>query len=65
MKVSVDAYMSLKSDRGENVVCIWGSEDFTGPDGKNIKQDVQEVWAFNKDGKIDMMLQYVRSPGSM
>jgi len=65
MKVAVDAYMSLKSDRGENVVCVWGSEDFTGPDGKNVKQDIQEVWAFNKDGKIDMMLQYVRSPGSM
>lgn len=58
-KASVDAWVSLKStDRGQNVVCIWGNEDFTDQDGKHVNRRVQEVWGFNKDGKIDFMLQY-------
>jgi len=64
-KVSIDAYMSLKSDRGENVVCVWGSEDFTDANGKHVKQSLQEVWGFNKEGKIAMMLQYVQGGGGM
>lgn len=58
-KVIVDAWVSLKStDKNENVVCIWGTEEFTDKDGKQVKQRTQEVWKFNKDGKIDLMLQY-------
>jgi SnoaL-like protein len=65
LKVSVDAWVSLKSDRGDNAVCIWGTEDFTDQNGKHVVQDLQEVWMFNKDGKIDMMLQYLRPGGTM
>jgi ketosteroid isomerase-like protein len=58
-KATVDAFVSLKStDRDENVVCIWGIEDYTDKDGKHVKQRVQEVWGFNKDGKVSLMIQY-------
>ncbi|MGZ3765855.1 MAG: nuclear transport factor 2 family protein [Mucilaginibacter sp.] len=63
-KVTVDAWVSLKSvDRGENVVCIWGTEDFTDQNGKHITQRVHEVWGFNKGGKISLMMQYVGAGG--
>ncbi|HEX3383859.1 MAG TPA: hypothetical protein VHS53_01660 [Mucilaginibacter sp.] len=65
MKVSVDACMSVKSDRGDNAVCIWGTEDFTDQNGKHTVMDMQEVWMFNKDGKISMMLQYARPGNAM
>jgi hypothetical protein len=65
LKVSVDAWVNLKSDKGENFVCVWGSEDFTDQDGKHVVNDLQEVWGFNKDGKIVVMLQYNRPGGSM
>lgn len=65
-KVTVDAWVSLKSvDRNQNVVCIWGTEEFTTADGKKVKQSLQEVWGFNKDGKIDLMLQYAMAGGMM
>lgn len=64
-KSTIDAWVSLKStDRNENVVCVWGEEDYTNKDGKKVKMNLQEVWGFNKDGKIDLMMQYAR-PGSM
>ena len=37
-KVTVDAWMSMKSlDRNENVVCVWGNENFTDKDGKRYQ----------------------------
>ena len=65
MKISVDAWMSVKSDRGENAVCIWGTEDFTDANGKHAVQNQHEVWIFNKEGKIAVMLQYAQGGGSM
>lgn len=63
-KVTVDAWMSLKSvDRNENVVCVWGNEDFTDKDGKHITQRIHEVWGFNKDGKVSLMMQYAGAGG--
>lgn len=57
-KVTVEAWVSLKSvDRDENVVCIWGNEEYT-MNGKKVKGSTHEVWGFNKDGKVSMMLQY-------
>jgi len=65
-KVTVDAWMSLKSvDHGDNLVCIWGTEEYTMADGKKVKASLQEVWGFNKDGKISMMLQYAQGSGPM
>jgi hypothetical protein len=58
-KVTVDAWMSLKSlDRDENVVCIWGNESFTDKDGKQITRRLHEVWGFNNAGKVSLMMQY-------
>ncbi|MBS1523923.1 MAG: hypothetical protein JST50_23170 [Bacteroidetes bacterium] len=65
LKISLDASVSLKSDKGDNVVCVWGTEEYTDKDGKKAVNHLQEVWGFNKDGKIDMMLQYARAGGSM
>jgi len=56
---SVDAWVPLKSiDRNENWVAIWGAETATGPDGKTEKEDLQEIWGFNKDGKVVFMKQF-------
>ena len=65
-KVTVDAWVSLKCvDRDQNIVCVWGTEEYTMADGKKVKQSLQEVWGFNKDGKVDLMLQYVQAGGAM
>jgi len=65
-KLSLDAWVSLKSvDRDQNVVCVWETEEYTGSDGKKVKESLQEVWGFNKDGKIDLMLQYAQAGGNM
>jgi ketosteroid isomerase-like protein len=64
-KATLDAWMSVKStDRNENVVCVWGNVAYIDKDGKPVKSRLQEVWKFNKDGKIDLMLQYI-APGNM
>jgi hypothetical protein len=63
-KVTIDAWVSLKStDRHQNVVCVWGTEEYTDKDGKQVKSRAHEVWGFNKDGKIDLMLQYAGAGG--
>jgi len=54
-----DAIVPLKAnDKGENVVSVWGVETATIK-GKKIVRDLNEIWAFNKDGKIDFLKQYV------
>jgi hypothetical protein len=65
MKITVDAWVSLKSDRNQNVVCVWGEEDYTDANGKHVKVSLQEVWGFNKDGKVSLMLQYAQGGGTM
>jgi hypothetical protein len=64
-KSALDAWVSLKcTDKNQNVVCVWGTEQYTDKDGKQVKNRLQEVWGFNKDGKIDLMMQYA-APGGM
>ena len=63
-KVTVEAWMSVKSlDKGENIVLVWGDENFTDKDGKSVHQRLHEVWVFNKDGKISLMMQYAGGGG--
>jgi uncharacterized protein YwqG len=58
-KVKVQAWMSLLSvDRAENWVAIWGVEDFTDKDGKQVTVRRQEIWKFNSEGKVATMIQY-------
>jgi len=58
----VDAVMAVKStDKNEDWVLIWGKEIDTYKNGKIDSVDLQETWRINKDGKADMILQYMRS----
>jgi hypothetical protein len=62
VKSTVHAYMPLKStDKGDNWVCIWGTEVSTDKQGKTDSIGLQETWRFNKDGKIDLLYQFGRS----
>lgn len=59
VKSTIHAIVSLKStDRNEDWVAIWGTEEDTSKDGKKTSTNFHEVWKFNKDGKIDIMRQY-------
>lgn len=59
LKVTVDAWMSLKSlDKDENWVAIWGTEEYTDKDGKAVTVRRHEIWGFNSAGKVGMMMQY-------
>jgi hypothetical protein len=60
VKSRVEAVIPLKSiDKKENWVTVWGTEVHTMK-GKTDSVDLQETWRFNKDGKIDFLLQYKR-----
>jgi len=50
------------TDRNENWVCIWATEVNTDKKGKTDSVWLQETWRFNKDGEIDLLYQYARSP---
>lgn len=61
MEVGLDAAFATKStDKNENWVTIWGTEVQTDMNGKVDSISVQEIWRFNKTGKVDMMFQYMR-----
>lgn len=63
-KSVVHAWLPLRStDRNEDLVCIWGSEEDVMPDGKIVKKDIHEVWWLNKDGKVYMMRQWAANFG--
>ena len=51
---TVEACVTLKSPDmpGLNVVSIWGTETDTNKDGTVSKMHLNEVWMFNKDGKV-------------
>jgi hypothetical protein len=57
----VDAVMAVKStDKNEDWVLIWGTEIDTHKNGKIDSVDLQETWRINKDGKADLLMQYMR-----
>lgn len=64
VKSTIHAFVSLKStDQNENWVAIWGTEEDTGKDGTITSTELHEIWRFNKDGKIDVMRQFMsKSP---
>lgn len=51
---TVDACVALKSPdmKDRDVVTIWGSETDTNKDGAVSKVHLNEVWFFNKEGKV-------------
>ena len=61
VKSTVHAIFPVKStDKNEDWVCVWGTEVSTDKKGKIDSVGLQETWRFNKDGKVDMLLQYGR-----
>ena len=59
----IDAVMSVKStDRNEDWVLVWGTEVHTNK--KNVTDSVylHEAWRLNKDGKVEYMEQFSRTP---
>jgi hypothetical protein len=61
MEVAVDAIFATKSiDKNEDWVAVWGTEVQTNMNGKVDSVSLQEIWRFNKAGKVDMMVQAVR-----
>ena len=46
------------TDKNEDWVLVWGTEKITGKNGKIDSTSLQETWRFNKDGKVDFLLQY-------
>jgi hypothetical protein len=66
VKSIIHAYIPLTSlDRNQDLVCIWGHEDDTLPDGTVESKDLHEVWWFNKDGKITTLRQWNAKFGPM
>jgi len=61
---TIHAWVPLHStDLGDDVVCIWGTELDTYPDGKEEKRDLHEVWWFNKEGKVSAVRQWASKFG--
>lgn len=59
VKTDLHAVVPLRSnDRNEDIVAVWGLETNTLPDGTVEKNEIHEVWFFNKDGKISSMRQW-------
>jgi hypothetical protein len=63
-KSIIHAWVPLYStDLKHDLVCVWGQEEDTYPDGKVVTRDIHEVWWFNKDGKVSGMRQWAASFG--
>lgn len=58
---SVHAWVPLYSlDKKENWALIWATEYTTDGEGRRDTTNIQDTWRINKDGKVDMLLQYWR-----
>jgi hypothetical protein len=62
VKTTVHSVFPTKStDKNENWVCIWAKEVHTEKaSGKTDSVELQEAWRFDKDGKVNWILQYSR-----
>jgi len=59
---TVKAIMPAHSNnKNENWVLIWGTEHRTTKDNKEDSVHLQETWRINKNGKVDLMMQYARA----
>jgi ketosteroid isomerase-like protein len=56
---TIMACTTLKSpdDPEHEVVSVWGEENDTSKDGTTVKTHLNEVWFFNKQGKVVMFHQ--------
>ena len=61
VKSTLGAIFPVKSTSpNEDWVCVWGTEVTTDKNGKIDSVHLQETWRFNKQGKVDLLLQYNR-----
>jgi hypothetical protein len=66
MESAVSAVMSVHSiDRDENWVLVWGESTETDKNGQKKTTALHEAWRLNKDGKVDLMLQYTHAAPKM
>jgi hypothetical protein len=62
VKSTLGAIFPIKStDKNEDWVCVWGTEVTTDKNGKIDSVHLQETWRFNKQGKVDLLLQHTRA----
>ena len=55
----VHAFFPVRAkDKDEDWLCIWGTEYSTDKAGKIDSVNLQEIWRFNKQGKINLMAQH-------
>jgi hypothetical protein len=58
---TVHAWTPLKAtDKNENWVLLWYTEYTTAANGKKDSTEYQETWRLNKQGKADLLMQYMR-----
>lgn len=64
VKSTVEAWIPMHStDRNEDWVLIWGTEEDTNASGTKTTNVIHELWRVNRDGKIDFWRQYTaKSP---
>lgn len=56
---TIDAVTSLHSiDRDEDWVLVWGTTKETTKSGDPRNVPLHELWRINKDGKVDLMMQF-------
>lgn len=59
-KSDVAAWLVVNSiDQKKQTVCIWGDETDTKSDGTKQSVSLHELWFFNKDGKVDLLRQFI------
>lgn len=60
IETKIHAIFPTKStDMNEDWVCVWGIEYQTDKKGKLDSVQLQETWRFDKNGKVDLMYQYM------
>ena len=63
---SIHAWIPLRSkDRQENWVVIWTREISTDAKGKTTAKELQETWRLDKNGKVNLLYQYMQLPPKM
>lgn len=59
---TVDAVMSVHSiDKNEDWVLVWGAAKETDKSGNAKTVPLHELWRINKDGRVDLVLQYTHA----
>jgi hypothetical protein len=56
-KIMACTTLKTPDDPEHDVVTIWGEENDTNKDGTTVKTHLNEVWFFNKQGKVEMVHQ--------